>query len=512
LKISKIPYQKTNRFNQLVVDYLDQKEELLRFVNSFPNIENFEKQIKLKKEQNIDRSLLHEVLQDQNNNLKLSDICLKNLELINKKTTFTITTGHQLNLFTGPLYFIYKIISTINLVNKLKEHYSEYDFVPIFWLASEDHDFEEINSINIYNKKIKWEKNYQGPVGKIELDNINDLISQVNELISKNENSNKIIELIEKSYLPNYNLAEATRHIINNIFGDYGLLVLDGDDVRLKSKLVDVIDKDINTNIFYDIIKKTNTDLSKNYHIQAHVRQINFFEISDKKRERITTKVDRNDIYSNPQNYSPNVLLRPIYQEMVLPNVAFIGGGAEISYWLQLKDVFNYLNMTYPILVLRNSVLILDDHQKKKIEKLDLYACDFFESVDLIYKNYLMQLDEHIDFQDDIKNLESLFLKIEEKLKDQNLISSLRALNKKTLNSFNDFEKKVIKNLKFKKDNDIAKIKKLSDMLFPNNQLQERNENFISMYIKFGDNFIKNLFSSLDPLDPNFVILELESE
>ena len=197
---------------------------------------------------------------------------------------------------------------------------------------------------------------------------------------------------------------------------------------------------------------------------------------------------------------------------MILPNVAYIGGGSEISYWLQLKDVFNHLNLTYPILFLRNSVLILDDHQKKKIEKLDLSACDFFESVDLVYKNYLMKLNEHIDFQDDIKNLESLFLKIEEKLKDQNLISSLRALNKKTLNSFNAFEKKAIKNLKFKKENDIAKIKKLSDMLFPNNQLQERHENFISMYLKFGDNFIKNLFSSLDPLDPNFVILELESE
>ena len=168
--------------------------------------------------------------------------------------------------------------------------------------------------------------------------------------------------------------------------------------------------------------------------------------------------------------------------------------------------------MTYPILVLRNSVLILDDHQNKKIKKLGLSTCDLFESVDLVNKNYLMQLDEHIDFQDDIKNLESLFLKIEEKLKDQNLISSLRALNKKTLNSFNDFEKKAIKNLKLNRENDIANIKKLSNMLFPNNQLQERHENFISMYLKFGDNFIKNLFSSLNPLDPNFVILELESE
>ena len=197
---------------------------------------------------------------------------------------------------------------------------------------------------------------------------------------------------------------------------------------------------------------------------------------------------------------------------MVLPNVAYIGGGSEISYWLQLKDVFNYLNLTYPILVLRNSVLILDDHQKKKIEKLGLSACDFFESDDIVNKNYLMQLDEHIDFQDDIKNLKSLFLKIEEKLKDKNLISSLRALNKKTLNSFNAFEKKAIKNLKFKRENDISKIKKLRDMLFPNNQLQERHENYISMYLKFGDNFIKNLFSSLNPLDSNFVILELESK
>ena len=161
---------------------------------------------------------------------------------------------------------------------------------------------------------------------------------------------------------------------------------------------------------------------------------------------------------------------------------------------------------------MRNSAMVIDSKQKSRIEKLNLLVEDFFESIDIINKKYLNSIDDTIDFKDDFKNLDLFFESLEEKINDKNLISSLAAIKKKTNNSIEDFQKKVIKSLKEKKENEIQQIKKVSNILFPNNQLQERHENFISMYLKYGDNFIENLISILDPLDSNFVILELESE
>ena len=346
----------------------------------------------------------------------------------------------------------------------------------------------------------------------MDIAGIDSLIKELTNLISKNPKSIQIIDLLNKSYSSNKNLTEATRFLINNLFGKYGLLIIDGDDGRLKNKIADIIDEDINNNTFYSIINETNKKLTQNYHTQAYVRPINFFKISENKRERISCQIDKEDIVNNPHDYSPNVLLRPIYQEKILPNIAYVGGGAEISYWLQLKEVFTHLSISFPILVMRNSVMVIDSKQKSRIEKLNLLVDDFFESIDLINKKYLNSIDDTIDFNDDFKNLDLFFESLEEKINDKNLISSFAAIKKKTNNSIEDFQKKVIKSLKEKKENEIKQIKKVSNILFPNNQLQERHENFISMYLKYGDNFIKNLISILDPLDSNFVILELESE
>ena len=219
MKTSKISYRNTNRFNQLVLDYLDQKAELSQFVTSFPNIGEFKNQIERKKRDGVDRLLLFDVLKSQNKNITLSKKSTNNLTSLKEGNTFTITTGHQLCLFTGPLYFIYKIISTINLASELSVKYPENNFVPIFWLASEDHDFDEISSINIYNKKINWERESTGgPVGRMGITGIDSLIKELTNLISKNPKSSKIIDLLNKSYSSNKNLTEATRYLINSLF------------------------------------------------------------------------------------------------------------------------------------------------------------------------------------------------------------------------------------------------------------------------------------------------------
>jgi bacillithiol synthase len=511
LDLNKISYKDTGRFSQMILDYLNQNKDLGEYISHFPNEENFIHQINSKSANNIDRSLLYNVIKAQNNNISLSEISDKNIELLKYKNTFTVTTGHQLCLFTGPLYFIYKIASTINLVDRLRTKYLQYNFVPIFWLASEDHDFKEINSINLFNQKIDWDSDQSGAVGRMILEGVNSSIEQIQNILGDSDNAQRLINIFNKAYNKNNNLSQATRVLINELFGTYGLLIIDGDDVLLKQQISDVIENDINQGRFYNIIKKSSEKIAIKYNAQAYVRPINFFKLSNDKRIRITDKEDVDSIIKNPQIYSPNVLLRPIYQEMILPNIAYIGGGSEISYWFQLRDTFNDLLLPMPILVMRNSVVLLDSKKLKKIKNLGLDVSDFFLEINKLNKKYILKNSYQIDLSKEEASMKEVFQSIKDKLEDPSLISSLNAIEKKNLYAISTFENKIIKNLKSKHDTQINQILKIKNDLFPNNELQERHDNFMPQYLKYGDNFIKKLIFHLNPLDTNFVILDLEN-
>jgi len=158
MNITNIPFEKTGFFSKTVVDYLNQETTIQPFYHRFPAIENFKAQIEEKKQcfSKENRQVLVGVLEEQYKGIETSEITTKNIQLLVKENTFTITTGHQLNLFTGPLYFLYKIISAINLCEQLSEKYPNENFVPVYWMASEDHDFEEINYFNYKGKKVQW--------------------------------------------------------------------------------------------------------------------------------------------------------------------------------------------------------------------------------------------------------------------------------------------------------------------------------------------------------------------
>ena len=201
MKVSEISYQETNKFSNLVLDYLKKDEKLKPFINHFPTLENFEKQITEKKTHSIDRLVLVDVLNKQNASLSLSEKSKLNIESLKENSTFTVTTGHQLCLFTGPLYFIYKIISTINLAEQLEEKYPNNNFVPVFWMATEDHDFLEINHIHLFGKKIEWDSKQKGAVGRMNLDGFESLLTELKSVLGTSENADKLISLFEKSYL-----------------------------------------------------------------------------------------------------------------------------------------------------------------------------------------------------------------------------------------------------------------------------------------------------------------------
>ena len=510
MKSFEIPYSSTNQFSKLVIDYLNEGLELKPFISHFPRLEKFEKQIVEKQSHKINRKILVEILRKQNSNLSLSEQSRRNIKRLLSENTFSITTGHQLCLFTGPLYFIYKIISSLNLSKKLRERYPKKDFIPIFWMATEDHDFQEVNHINLFGEKIEWDSKQSGPVGQMKTEGIRKVLEELKVTLGKSENAQQLIQLFENAYLKQSSLADATRYLVNELFGKYGILIIDGDDKRLKEQFLQVIKKDILQNGFVKSIQKCNNELVKNYKVQAHVRDVNFFKLSNEKRELIKGGVTANEIEKEPEKFSPNVLMRPLYQESILPNIAYVGGGSEVGYWMQLKIAFKQEKIPFPILILRNSAMLISTKQFQRVIDLGFVLEDLFLEETKLHKQYIQMQTSSISLEKELETTNRVFDTILERIVDKNLQSTIKAEKQKQLKSLQKLEKKLLKSEKRQHKIALEKISKLKKNLFPNNSLQERFDNFIPFYLKHGENFIEILLSELNPLAANFVILPLQ--
>ena len=305
------------------------------------------------------------------------------------------------------------------------------------------------------------------------------------------------------------NLSESSRLLVNELFGKYGIVILDANDKKLKQKLIPIIKEDVVNQNLHSIISERTEELSDEFNSQAFVRNINFFNISEGKREKITEKVSEDEIENNPETFSPNVLIRPLYQELILPNIAYIGGGAEISYWMQLKTVFKYLSIPFPILVLRNSVMWIEERDLKKWRKLGLKMSDVFRSADDLSKKFILD-KSNINLDLEKKKIEDIYSDLENKTSDISLKQSIKSDKMKQIRSLEKLEKKLIRLEKEKHEISINQINKIKNKLFPNNVLQERTDNIISFYLNHGNKFIETLMEEINPLDTNFLILSPE--
>lgn len=521
-----ISYQKSGYFSKLIVDYLDQKPEIQSLYHHFPTLENFAFQIdeKAKNYSLETRLTLVESLKSQNTNFPISELTKNNIELLKSEKTFTITTGHQLNLFTGPAYFIYKIASTINLCKQLKAQYSDYNFVPVYWMATEDHDFEEINHFNLKGKKIKWERDSFGPVGRLSTESLDEIFEEFSNIIGVGSTAEYLKSLFKKAYLEHDNLADATRYLANELFATEGLVIIDGDDRNLKTLFSSHIkDELINQNSFKEVSKTI--EKLKEYTIQVNPREINLFYIEDNLRERIvfennTYKINNTDIQfseteilellkNSPEKFSPNVILRPIYQEVILPNLAYIGGGGEIAYWLELKSNFDTQKVTFPILMLRNSFVIATEKQINKIEKLQLTWTELFSPQQELIQLKTKKLSNFkIDFSEQEATLHKQFselLKIANQT-DKSFIGAVKAQEAKQLKGLENLKKRLLKAEKRVHFETLERISTIQNQLFTNGSLQERKSNFSEFYSK---EFINNIVLLSNPLKSEFKIVKI---
>ncbi len=529
MSLNSITFQNSGYFSKLIIDYLNQEKTIAPLYNRFPTIESFEKQIEEKKLNfpTINRQILHKVLIKQYAKIKPSSKTLNNINALSNNNTYTITTGHQLNLFTGPLYFLYKIISTINLSERLNISFPDHHFVPVYWMATEDHDFEEINHFMFEEKVICWNKDSKGPVGRLDTKGLEKVLEVFKNHVGSGNNAQKIIQLFKQAYLNHNNLAEATQFLANELFGSYGLVILDGDHRELKQLFSPYIEKEL-TNQRNIIEVEKSFNLLKDYTIQVNPREINLFYITDKLRERI---VYQNNIYKvnntsiefkkdeileelkqYPERFSPNVILRPLYQEVILPNLCYIGGGGELAYWFELKQMFNANEITFPILLLRNSVLLISQKQQKKAVQLNLTWKDLFKKTDRLIHDKTQELSQiQFNFKKQKEFLNTQFeeLKTIAQQTDKSFIGAVLAQEAKQLKGLNNLEKRLKKAEKKNHKEQLERIILLHTELFPNNNLQERVVNFSEFYKEYGDYLIEKLFQKLDPLNHEFDVLTL---
>ena len=524
----RVPYRQTGYFANIVLDYLDHADGLKPFYKHSPTLQGIQQAIGARKKISINRPVLVDQLKQQYALVNTNEAVQKNIEALLSEETFTITTAHQPNIFTGPLYFIYKILHAIKLAEHLNASLPLFKFVPVYYMGTEDADLEELGLTYVDGQKIKWETNQTGAVGRMKVDKeFIRLINLIEGQIAIQPFGNEIMSLVKDCYKENVSIQQATFKLINELFGEYGLIVLNPDNAVLKNQMIPVFENDLLDQSASGIVEKTSKQLEELYKIQINPREINLFYLKDNIRERIVETKDGwaimnadkikfskeellKELYEHSERFSPNVVLRGLYQETILPNIVFTGGGGELAYWLQLKELFDNYNVSFPVLLLRNSFLIIEKKWKEKISKLDFTIEDFFLSEEqLINRLVVKETENEIKLNGNLSDAEKLYesLKKQAEAVDASLGQHVEALKTQSLYRLQELEKKMLRAEKRKFADQQRQIHTIKEELFPEKDLQERHDNFLLYYAKWGKGFIPKLYEHSLSFEQEFVVL-----
>ena len=533
-RAQQISYEATGSFSKMVLDYVKGDEHLQPFYAHPVSDAGIEAAIEKRRSYATDRKLLVATLQKHYTEQNPTNQQQLNIQQLSNNNCFTVTTAHQPNIFTGHLYFIYKILHAIKLCEKLKAEMPENDFVPVYYMGSEDADLEELGHIYINGVKHEWQTDQSGAVGRMKVDKaLVQMLDAIAGEITVYPFGKEIIDQMKTCYVTGDTIEQATFKLVNALFGEYGLIVFLPDGADYKRAFIPVAAKELKEQFSHPIVQATSIKFPKQYKVQASGRELNMFYLKDNSRERIvkenspqgpaekfkiqnsTIEFDESaitiELQEHPDRFSANVILRPVFQEMVLPNIAFVGGGGEIAYWLELKNVFEAVQVPFPVLVLRNSFLLVEKKYKEKLNELGFTINDLFKTENdlmnvLVKRDSAVQLSLEKEKQE-IKTFYAGLRKTAGAV-DITLQAHTEALEKQALRQLEALEKKMLRAEKKKFEAGQRQLHKLKSQLFPHNNLQERIENFMPFYAKWGKGFIKAIYENSLGLEQEFVVLE----
>jgi bacillithiol biosynthesis cysteine-adding enzyme BshC len=519
-----IPYRATGRFSPLVLDYLDGALALREFHRWSADPDGLHAAMHARTLDPATRAILCDALARQYAGMDIHPEVHASLHRLRAADTLTVTTGHQLCLFTGPLYVPFKIVDIIRLARELSTE--KRAVVPIFWMATEDHDRAEIDHAWINGQKVEWPGAAVGAVGQLKLDGIDAVLDQVDALLGPGSHADDMRALLRRCYRPGYSLAQATRLLIDALFGRFGLIVLDADDHALKTVFAPLMQEELLNHVAARSVHYADAKLAGHYPRQAHVRDINLFHLRPGHRSRIELHGDLyqvldggpsftldqllNELERRPEDFSPNVLLRPIYQETVLPNIAYVGGGGELAYWLQLKWLFQAVQVPMPVLLLRTSAAFIRDKDVERLARLGLGIQDIFRPIEEL-EGELARRNASFDTRMDAerRQIEHFYAELAARAKaaDPTLEKAVLAIAKRANNGLDAMERKFLRAAKREQQEKLEQLLRVHEHLFPGGGLQERRDNFIPFFLREGPAFFDRLLAELDPLDARFSVL-----
>ncbi len=518
--------------HNLFLDYLYEFENVKNFYKTdFRNKEEYFKIFKKVSDSHVEfRDQLSSILNDQYRNFNPSTKTQKNISALKDKKTLAVVTGQQLGIIGGPLYTFYKIMTAIKLSSFLSERYDDYHFVPVFWLEGDDHDFNEVRELNLindnnevikvaYGEEVLDDEN-KGSVGNLVFnDMLNSFYADLEKNIRETEFTPLLLEKIKSFYTSGKTFMQAFKELIFWLFDEYGLVIFDPKDKRLKEQLKPIFKKEITDfRQHTEKLVKVSAQLEEVYHAQVKVRPVNLFYSNEegrfliepvenefrlrRKRKKFTYDELIDLIDKEPECFSPNVLLRPICQDYILPTAFYVGGPSEISYFAQVMPLYDFYKIEAPIIYPRSSATIIEKNISSIIEKYDIDLAELFLDPEKLKQKVIDSISNvsvEETFNTASNQIEIAFDQLKEKLFefDKTISDTSSKYKQKIFHHLDELKDKAADAQKRKHEITLRQIDKISSAVFPNSNLQEREINFLYYANKYSVDVIKKIFDEL---------------
>jgi bacillithiol biosynthesis cysteine-adding enzyme BshC len=529
----------------LFLDYLSEYENVEHFYKRhFRAVDQYPELFKLLSQlERPHRAALPNIIKAQYGEFKYSKKTLQNIDSLASEKTIAVVTGQQLGIFGGPLYTFYKSITAIKLCSYLKENFDNYNFVPIFWLEGDDHDYDEVRVFSLLNNEnqfvsIKYDDGQldeinRGSIGGLKFNqNLENVFNELASSLRETEFKSSLLELIKSTYQLDKTFLESFRKLMIHIFDEYGMIVFNPVDTNVKKILAPIFYKEISEYTDHtDYLVERSAELEEVYHAQVKVKPINLFYVEENERLLIEPtetgeyrlkgkrkKFSKEEILAivenSPEKFSSNVLLRPICQDYLFPTGFYVGGPSEVSYFAQVTPLYDLYELNQPFIYPRSSATIVEKGVKAILDKNNLSYEDIFTDEDkLIQKIVSASSEINLEtlFDNSLNEIIVSLSQIDEKLVqiDKTLLDLSAKSKQKIEESLNLLKAKTLDAQKRKYDSTIRQISKVRNVLYPNNNLQERELNWIYFANKYGPDIIRWIFNELSINKFEHQILEM---
>jgi bacillithiol biosynthesis cysteine-adding enzyme BshC len=534
LRIETLPFHSIPAQSRLFLDYLRDPVALRRY---YPSAIRFHHELAQRTQEvlaayTVDRGQVCNALQKMNTAWGAGDETLKNIQRLREPDCVAVVSGQQAGLFTGPLYTIYKAISAIKLAGCLTQRQSKA--VPVFWIAAEDHDFIEVSKAEFISRDCRLAKveartdlHREGqPVGEVVLDSsIEQVVTQLLETLPNSEFIPELEKLLRQCWRAEATYTEAFACMMTRLLGRYGLIFLDPLDADLKKLSAPLYAKAAERapEIAATVVARSRKLEEDGYHAQVLVTENSFplflhdatgarHAITKTENDRYRTKSSEEEYSAtqlaqkaldHPEAFSPNVLLRAVVQDYLLPTIGYLGGAAEIAYFAQTAEVYRLLERPATPILPRSSLTMVESHTGRSLERYGLGLVDLFAGVDAVLARVV---EEHLStdtartFSEAEANVNSELDRLREKLKtiDPTLADALETGRRKINYQLEGLRTRFHRAQMGRDEATQRQVQRAIDQLYPEKALQERHLNVTSLLARHGSYVIEWIYNAVN--------------